>query len=196
MHLRKSLVAVAAIVAAGLLGLSGTANAATGSFTGYFKSGNATFAGSTYGCSSGSISGTYDTIGSPALRFSTVTLNCSTPVGTATVSVTPAGCPGGVAVNLPGPTRTSGIDTSIAGTAVMGTGTCVKVSGLGGLCTANSQGTIGASYNETVSGVNDNEITFSGTGSLANQSGCLGLWSGNYTLNNFTFGIAPALNFV
>lgn len=194
MHLRKSLLAVAAVVAAGLLALSPTANAATGSTSGTFASGNATFAGSTYTCSTGSAGGTYNTTATTnAIVFSTLSISCNTPVGTATVSVTTGGCPGGVAVNLPGPTRTAGIDTAIAGTAVFGTGTCVRVSALGGLCTANVQGTVGASYNETVGA---NKLTLNGSGTLANQSGCLGLLTGTFTLNSIVFNMTPDVNFV
>jgi hypothetical protein len=90
MHLRKSLVAIAAVVAAGLLALSGTANAVTTPITGSFVSGNASFAGSTYGCSTGSATGIADDVAN-TITFSALSISCSTPVGTATVSLNP-GC--------------------------------------------------------------------------------------------------------
>jgi hypothetical protein len=182
MHLRKSLVAIAAVAAASLLALSGAANAA--SVTGTFVSGNASFAGSSYGCTGGSATGTS---AGKAVTFSALSINCSTPVGTATVSLN-SGCT--VVANFP--TATSAIETSLAGTAAFGTGTCVKVSAGGGICTANVQGTVSATYNETVGA---NKLTLNGPGTLANQSaGCFGLMTGTFTLNNIVFNMSPDIN--
>src|SRR3954471_5112986 len=87
MHLRKSLVAAAAIVAAGLMAISGSALAATGSVTGSFVGGSASFAGATYGCTTGAVNGTYNTTAADNLAFTTLSISCSTPVGTATISL-------------------------------------------------------------------------------------------------------------
>ena len=191
MHLRKALaIGATALLAAGLLVLMPTAaNATPVAIGGSFQGGNASFAGSSYGCTSGAVSGTYDTVSSPAFSFSTLSLNCSTPVGAATISLN-SSCT--VAVNLPGPTRTAGVDAAIAGTAVFGTGTCVKVSAMGGTCTANVQGTVTASFKETVRAGGWQDLFLNGSGTLANQSGCSGLLTGSFTLNNIDFGFKGA----
>jgi len=201
MHLRTSLAAVAgvaAVVAAGLIGLSSSAYAGTGTVTGSFASGTATYSGATYGCTSGSVAGTYDDINNPALVISSMSISCSTPFGTSTTSLNSCTVP----VSLTG-TRTSGIDTAIAGNAVFGTGTCVKVSLLAGLCTFNVQGTVAATFNETtkvVGGVTYQDLILNGSGTIANQSpNCFGFYSGSFTLNNIAFNIAAAggpINFV
>ena len=209
MHLRKSLALAAAVVTAGLVGVTCTAayaapsyigvNGSTASGTaaidGIFWSGNASFAGSTYGCTSGSDAGTV--IRGPVsatadISFTSLSMSCSLPVGTMTISIN-SGC--SVPVDFPGATVTDGVDTAVTGTAAMGSGSCVKVSGLGGLCTANAQGTISATFNETVrsiGGVNYQDLIYNGSATLANQSGCLGLLSGNFTLNNIDFAIKVA----
>jgi hypothetical protein len=187
MHLRTSLVAVAAVVAAGLLALSGTANATTTPITGSFVSGNASFAGSTYGCTTGSVTGSADDV-ADTITFSTLHQVCSTPVGSLTVSLNP-GCT--VVASFPGANNTV-IETALAGDAVFGTGTCVKVSSGGGICTYNVQGTVDATFNETTT---QNTLTLNGPGTLANQSfGCFGLMTGTFTLNNITFNTTPAVN--
>ena len=196
MHLRTSLVAAAAIVAAGLLALSGTAFATTGTVTGQFTSGSASYGGSTYGCTGGSVAGTYDTVSNPAFTFSTLSLNCSTPVGTASISlVSPCTVP---VILTTG--RTSGLDTAIGGTAVFGTGSCVKVSALLGACTAYVSGNVTATFNETVKTGGWQDLILNGSGTLVGaSSGCVGLLSGTFTLVGIDFNVKPAsgsINFV
>lgn len=190
MHLRKSLVAVAAIVAASLIGLSSGAYATTGTISGTYNSGTVAFAGSMYGCTSGSFAGTYDTVNNPALNFSTVSFNCATPAGNATISLNSCTVPATLTTG-----RTSGLDTAIGGSAPLGS-TCIKVSALGGLCTANVQGTLSATFNETtkvVGGVTYQDLMFNGSGALANQSsGCLGIYTGTFTLSSFSVNIAAS----
>ena len=235
MHLRKTLT-VAAALAAGLLGLTATANAAgtpigapvqfirvngatstppaatdTVPINAIFKSGTATFAGSTYGCSGGTMAGTTKrgayTGTTPAFQFTTVNITCNTPVGNATVSVTPAcAALGGVPVTFNDPVVNDGLldgggkggpkyfnvlgTADIPATPAPG---CVKVSALGGLCTAYAVGTgLTAQFNEaikTVGGVSYQDLIYKGSGSLVNQSGCLGLYTGVFTLNAITFNI-------
>jgi hypothetical protein len=182
MHLRTSLVTIAAVAAASLVALSGAANAA--SVTATFASGNASFAGSTYGCTGGTVTGTSS---GRAITFSSLSINCSTPLGTATASLN-TGC----TIVATFPTATAAIETSLAGSEVFGTGTCIKVSMGGGFCTANVQGTVSATYDETVGA---NTLTLNGPGTLANQSaGCFGLWTGTFTLNNIRFSLSPDVN--
>jgi len=195
MHLRTSLVAAAAIVAAGLLGLSSTAFATTGTVSGQFKSGSASFAGSTYGCTGGTVAGTYDDTSNPALTFNTLNISCSTPLGTATVSlVSPCTVPVTLTTG-----RTSGLDTAIGGSIAAGS-SCVKVSSLFGACTAYGSGTFTATFNETVKTGGWQDVIFDGAGTLVGASpGCSGLYSGSFTLVNFDFNVKPAsgsINFV
>ena len=196
MHLRTSLIAAAAIVAAGLLALSGTAFATTGTVTGQFTSGSASYGGSTYGCIGGSVAGTYDTVSNPALTFSTLSLSCTTPVGTSSISlVSPCTVPVTLTTG-----RTSGLDTAIGGTAAFGTGTCVKLSMLFGACTAYVSGTVNATFDETVKAGGWQDLILNGSGTLVGaSSGCTGLLSGTFTLNNIDFNVKPAsgsINFV
>ena len=196
MHLRKSLVAAAAIVAAGLLALSSTAFATTGTVTGQFKSGSASFAGQTYGCTGGTVAGNYDDTSNPALTFSTLNISCATPVGTATVSlVSPCTVPVTLTTG-----RTSGLDTAIGGTAAFGAGTCVKVTALFGACTAFVSGTVNATFNETVKTGGWQDLILNGSGTLVGaSSGCTGLLSGTFTLVGIDFNVKPAsgsINFV
>jgi len=147
MHLRKSLALAAAVVTAGLVGVTCAAAYAAPSYigvngstasgsvaiTGIFWSGNASFAGSTYGCTSGSDTGTVmrgPVSAAADISFTTLNLVCSFPVGAMTISIN-SGC--SVPVDFPGATVTDGVDTAVTGTAAMGSGTCVKVGGLGGL---------------------------------------------------------------
>jgi len=189
MHLRKALaIGATALFAAGLLVLlPSAANAASGAISGSFQGGNATFAGMTYGCTTGTVSGTYDTVSSPAFSFSTLSLNCSTPVGAATISLNSCTVPVTLTTG-----RTSGVDTAISGSAAFGTGTCVKVSAMGGTCTANVQGTVTTTFNETVRTGGWQDLILNGSGTLANQSGCSGLLTGSFTLNNIDFGFKGA----
>ena len=196
MHLRTSLIAAAAIVAAGLLALSSTAFATTGTVTGQFKSGSSSFAGSTYGCSGGTVAGTYDDTSNPALTFSTLSLNCFSPTGNVTVSlVSPCAVPVTLTTG-----RTSGLDTAIGGTIAAGAGTCVKVSSLFGACTAYGSGTFNATFNETVKTGGWQDLILNGSGTLVGaSSGCTGLLTGTFTVNNFDFNVKPAsgsINFV
>jgi len=238
MHLRKTIaVAGAAVLAASLLGLTGTANAAgtpigspvqfirvngatstppaltdTVGINGIFKSGTASFAGSTYGCTGGTVNGTtkrgaYNGT-TPAFQFTTMSITCNTPVGNATISVTPAcAALGGVPVYFNDPVVNDGLldgggkggpkyfnvlgSVDFPATPAPG---CVKVSALGGLCSAYVVGTgLIAQFNEIiktdVNGVRWQDLILKGTGSLVNQSGCLGLLTGNFTLNAITFNI-------
>ena len=184
----------------GYVGVNG--NSATGSVAidGNFQSGSASFAGSTYGCSSGTSAGTVARGAASAaadLSFSTLSVNCSTPVGTATFSLNSCTVP----VDFGGATATVGVDTAVApGTAAFGSGTCVKVSALFGACTANVWGTVSATFNETVRTGGWQDLILNGSGATGNQSsGCGGLLAGTFTLNNIDFGIevtGPGINFV
>ena len=187
MHLRTSLVTAAAIVAAGLIGLSSTAFATTGTVTGQFQSGSSSFAGSTYGCTSGTVAGSYNT-SNPAFNFSTLSLNCSTPVGTATVSlVSPCTVPVTLTTG-----RTTGLDTTIGGGAAFGTGNCVKVSALFGTCTAFVYGGVSATFDETIKTGGWQDLTLNGSGTLVGASpGCAGLLSGTFTLVGIDFNLKP-----
>ena len=187
MHLRTSLVAIAAVVASGLLALSGTANATTTPITASFVSGYTSFAGSSYGCAGGSATGIADNV-ADTITFSALRVSCSTPLGSLTVSLN-SGCT--VIATFTG--ATAGIDTALAGNAVFGSGTCVKVSAGGGICTYNVQGTVSATFDETTT---QNRLILNGPGTLANQSfGCFGLMTGTFNLNNITFNTTPAVNF-
>jgi len=224
MHLRKTLTVAAAVLAAGLLGLTATANATgtpvgapvsvievngnatagTVGIDGIFKSGSAAFAGSNYGCSGGTVSGTIargPVSAAADFSFTTMNITCNTPVGNATISVN-SGC--AVTADFPDQTVNTGLLDTGAGPKyynVDGTATfpniaapgCVKVSALGGLCSANVVGSgIGAQFNEAtkvVGGVTYQDLILNGTGSLLNQMGCLGLLTGTFTLNNIDFNV-------
>jgi len=239
MQLHKALSTVAAVLAAGLIGLTSTSGAdaagtpigspvqkigvngstvnGTVGIDGIFKSGTASFAGSTYGCSFGTMAGTtvrgaYTGAGpTAAFNFTTMNITCNTPVGNATISVTPAcAAVGGVPVYLGDPVVNDGLldgggkggpkyfnvlgSVDIPATPAPG---CVKVTALGGLCTAYGVGTgLVAQFNETIKTVGTppnavlyQDLILKGTGSLVNQSGCLSLYTGNFTLNAITFNI-------
>ena len=197
MHLRKTLTIGVAVLAAALLCLTATATATTltggapaftrvnGTSTtgsvaidGIFKSGNATFLGSTYGCTGGSIAGTVKrgaiTPGQVDLSFTTANITCATPTGNANVTLqtncsvdlkfpdTPtAKDPNPIAANVhDGTVDTSAYPIPAASkfNLVRGTVTapttpapaCVKVSTIGGFCTAYSFATIPAYFNESI----------------------------------------------
>jgi hypothetical protein len=125
--------------------------------------------------------------------FNAANINCSSPVGS--IKITLNGC--GVPVTLG--SRTSGVDTSITGVAALGSGICVQISALGNLCAANVNGNLNVTYDETlklVGGINYQDLTLSGSGTLVNQVGCFGLLGGSFTLNNIVFSLTPAINFV
>ena len=140
---------------------------------------------------------TYDTVNPSAIVFTVMSLACSLPVGAATISLG-GGCT--LVVSLPGPTRTADVDTSISGTA------CLRHRHLRQdqrplhTCTANLQGTIGATFNETVKTGGWQDLILNGTGTLANQSaGCGGALTGALTLNTIDLNVKPAsgsINFV
>jgi hypothetical protein len=117
MQLRKTIVLGAAVVAAGVLGLTpavqattitggnianiainGVSTTGTDTVSGIFKSGTATFdsLGFTASCTSGSFGGTVKrgpfTTGGTVFTFTTLSITCSTPLGiNATISLAP-GC--------------------------------------------------------------------------------------------------------
>lgn len=188
MNLRKPLVAAAAIVAAGLMAVSGSALAGTGSASGSSTgTGTASFAGGTYSCPSGSVGGTYDDTNNPAYTFSSMNITCSTPIGNATISLNCA-----VPVNLTAGRTSSTSDTGITGNAVFGTSTCVQVTALFGVCTANVHGTVSAAYNESTA-----KLTLNGVGTLSGPSpGCGGVMTGTFTLNGIEFAMSPKVNFL
>ena len=191
MHLRTSLVTAAAIVAAGLIGLSSDAVATTGTVTGQFKAGTVSMAGSTYGCTTGTVGGSYDDTNNPAIVLTSVSLSCNTPVGPGTISLN-SGCTVPVTLTT-GRTPTLG-DIAIGGSAVFGVGTCVKISALFGICTANLQGNPGANFNETVKTPgNWQDLIFNRWVTFANQTaGCGGALTGTFTLNNIDYNVKPA----
>jgi hypothetical protein len=117
MHLRKAIVLGAAVVAAGVLGLTpavqattitganittiavnGVTTTGTNPVTGIFKGGTATFDALSFTatCSAGTIGGTVNrgafTSGGTALSFSTLGITCSTPLGINASITLQAGC--------------------------------------------------------------------------------------------------------
>ncbi len=121
MQLRTALTLGAAVLAAGMLGLTATATASTpgasvtniqvdGSSangtvakTGVGKGGTLTINGSTYGCSGGALGGNVQrgayTAGTTAMTFTTLTLVCATPLGVnGTINMKP-GCSATVSFN-------------------------------------------------------------------------------------------------
>jgi hypothetical protein len=200
MKFRKAILAGAAVVAAGLMGLTSAASAGTASINyvqvdgntsgvhpiaGDFVSGTATFGGGTYGCVGGTVEG--DAHAGPVptggqIDFTVLDIVCATPIGIdATISID-QNC----ATFVPDATATVAdgkTDTAVPGTVTLGTG-CGNVTAA--TCSADVQGTVGATYNEVTQ-----ELILNGNGfTLSNQSvGCFGLISGNVGLNAITFGI-------
>jgi len=188
----------------GYIAVNGSTAVGTPAIDGVFLGGSSVFAGSSYTCSGGTFAGTITrgaVSATPDLSFSTVNMTCNTPTGNATISVN-SGC--SVTVDFPDQVVNDGtIDTgagakyfNVAGTATLPNIAypgCVKISTLGGLCTANAIGTgISAQLDEavhSVGGVNYQDLIFNGAGSIVNQSGCLGLMTGTFVLNNLAFHI-------
>jgi len=209
MHLRKSLTVGAAVLAAGLLGLTPTASAAgaiahvgvNGStaagnvaIDGVFHNGNATFAGKTYGCTAGTVGGTVKrgaVNANPELTFSTMSLVCATPLGNATFTV---GATCSVDVKFAGTVNDGTSDVGVPGTATM-PALCVNLNVGGGIiCQAKVTGTVGAAFDETImtiGGVDYQRLTLNGTGLAVNNQtfGCLGVLAGAVTLNAITFDL-------
>ena len=185
MHLRKSLVAVAAALAVGLLGLSSSAYATIGAASGPFSnSGSITIAGSTWYCNyGGTIGGSYDNINNPAFTFTTMSVGCITPVAVATISLNSCAVPVYLTTG-----RTAGVDTAVTGTADFGTSTCVQIKNLSGYCTIYVQGTVNATFNENVSGGYQDLVLNSPAG--GNPAQCSGFPATTIALNNLRFRIA------
>lgn len=170
---------------------------------GIFKSGTASFGGGTFGCSGGTADGIVRSGGHPPatgsdMEFSTLTISCDTPVGgDATISVN-TGCTVDVDFaddNVHDGTVDTGTGTKFSrvdGEATMAPG-CVEVSALSGFCTADVEGSVDAFFDEAikdVGGVDYQDLILDGSGlQLTNQSGCLGLLTGNIDLNDITFNI-------
>jgi hypothetical protein len=189
MHLRKSLVAVAAALAVGLLGLSSSAYASTGTVSGYPSSGSVTFAGSTYSCTSGTVAGVYDNINNPALDLNSSTMiRCPASGPTMTISIN-SGCT--VPVSLTAG-RTAGTDTNITGTADFGTSGCVTVRNLLGSGTCYVEGTVNAIYDEIT-----HSLTLNSPAGGNLMPSCLGAYASYapLVLNNIVLNITP-INFV
>ena len=222
MQLRKNLILGAAVLTAGVLGLTSTADAtgggaityigvngstATGSvaINGIFRGGTATFAGSSYSCTSGTVSGTVTRGPASAtkdLSFPTLSLSCNTPLGAATISVNPSCAVTAEFADADVHDGTRDTGTGAAFSRVDGPaptygatfpGVCVKLTAVFGACTANVVGTVDASFDEaitTTGGVKYQDLILNGSGTLANQSsGCTGVMTGSFTLNDIDFGI-------
>jgi hypothetical protein len=215
MQLRKSLTLGAVVLAAGLLCLTATAIAIpTGGTTAYiaangsttpaavdiggdFNTGDATFAGNTYGCSDGAVDGTLQAgavNAMPDLSFYDMLLVCGTPLGDALFDMKP-GCTVGVefaGTNVHDGTIDTGVD-QVPGTATMPAG-CVRINaGPGGVCVAYVVGTVNAYFHEAVvSGYQ--ALILNGTGlSVTNQNFfCFGLLTGAVTLNAIQFDVEIA----
>jgi hypothetical protein len=200
MRLRKVLLAGAAAVAAGLMGITPTAGAGVTSInhvqvdgntsgshavTGDFVSGTASYGGGTYGCIGGTVIGDATAGAVPSgghVDFTSLNLICATPLGiNQTVSIADDCArfdPIATATVTDGKT-----DTAVPGTVTLDPG-CGTLSYAP--CTADVQGSVSATYNETTQ-----ELALNGTGfSLSNQSiGCFGLVAGSVGLNNIIFSI-------
>jgi hypothetical protein len=159
------------------------------------------------------------TSGGTAFTFTTLSVTCNTWWGiSATIALAP-GCSvnvkmGGwrtspndnVHVSYPSGTVDTGLYNSAApqkvhnvlGTLVLPAPAlnCVTVTLSSGTCKTYVQGSVNAEFDEavkSVGGVNNQDLYLRGAGlSLYNQSAsCLGMWSGNVTLNNIDFNITP-----
>jgi hypothetical protein len=240
MNLRKTLLLGAAAVAAGALALTpatqaanptgaditsiavnGVTTAGSVAVGGPYKSGTATFAliNFTTACNSGTVAGTVNrgpfVSGATAFSFTTLNLNCPTPLGIAANINVAAGCT--VPVNMGNVkqaplndnvhvgltdtgkwfgTTTKPKNHNVIGNAVIGF-KCATVTLTGGsTCTARADGTVHSEFNEAtkvVNGVTYQDLQLDGTGLvLRNQTAaCFGLMTGGVTLNKIDFNVAP-----
>ncbi len=225
MHLRKTLIVGAAVLAAGLLGLSATATASTpgstvssievdGSTvngtvakTGVWKGGTATINGSNYGCTGGSVGGTVVrgayTAGTTAMTFPTLNIVCATPLGTNANVNMKAGCSATVSFNdlvHTGLTDTGvpgGKFHRVAGTLTILPACSARVSVFGGICTADVSGQAPAYFDEFIKPSNDQTLGLNGAGlSLSGGTGLCGtLLSGAFNLNDVRFWIPKTIDF-
>ncbi len=225
MHLRKALTLGAAILAAGLLGLTATASAttpgttvtnievngssATGSVakTGVWKGGTATLNGSTYGCTGGTMGGTVQrgpySAGTTALTFPTVNVVCATPFGTNSTTNMKAGCSATVGFNdlvhtgLTDTGAPGGKFHRVAGTLTISPTCSARVSVFGGICTADVSGQAPAYFDEAVKPSDDQTLGFNGAGlSLSGGTGICGtLLSGAFNINDVRFWIPKTIDF-
>lgn len=205
MQFRKTLLAGAAMAAAGLLSFAPSAHALSSinyvtvdgvsspspqPFSGTYASGTATFAGLTFGCSGGSVSGDIETgpISGPVdVAYEALNLTCDGPLGIdANIELNSTTCATGTFEDTD---ATDGPNDVISGDVSLATG-CGQITA--GSCTANVQGDVSVEFDETT-----NELILNGTGfNLTNQSAsCLGFMTGSVGLNNITFDVSDVIDF-
>ncbi|TYL55919.1 hypothetical protein FXB39_01600 [Nocardioides sp. BGMRC 2183] len=207
MHLRKTLVAGGALVGASLLALSSTANAGPASsinyvhvdgatsgaqpISGAYEGGTANVAGLTFGCSGGNVSGTIDAGatagGVVTVDYSALNLTCDGALGIdPVITLNSTTCATGTFEDSD---ATDGLSDVISGTVTLARN-CGQLRQA--TCTANVDGTIGVTYDETTQ-----DLILDGSGfTLSNQNAaCLGFMSGGVTLNDITFDVDDVIDF-
>lgn len=200
MHLRMALLAAAAVVAAGLMGITPAANAGVElinyvhvngntsgvhAISGTYSGGAASFGGGTYTCFDGGFTGDATAGAVPPgghIDFTSLDIVCATPLGINQTITIDSGCAD--FDPIASATVTDGkSDTAVPGIVTLGTdcGTLNYAS-----CTAHVDGQVGATYNE-----DSQQQILNGSGfALSDQSiGCLGLISGSVGLNGITFDV-------
>ena len=223
MHLRKSLIAGAAVVAAGILSLgpsawasiatvdvNGNTTAGSVNVDGPFKGGTATFAGFTATCSGGNVAGTVQRgpKTSPDFSFGTLNLSCTSFLpGTVSMSVI---CAPTITMDA-GAAVTNAMTDVVPGTANMTTcpGGNPSIQVAVGPCSFKVGGSIGVTFDEntkSVGGVTYQDLILNGTGLTTSSAsiGCFGAIPNGtgITLNNIDFnlqvtgGSAPGINYL
>ncbi len=179
MQLRKALTLGAAVLAAGLLGLSVTATASTpgatvtnievdgSSATGsvaksgpFIKAGTWTYGGTTYACSGGLVGGNVQrgayTAGTTAMTFSTLNLLCATGFGVNGSIIMKPSCSATVSFNdlvhtgLTDTGAPGGKFHRVAGTLTIDPTCSAMITIGGGICTANVSGQVPAYFDEAL----------------------------------------------
>ncbi|TYL55926.1 hypothetical protein FXB39_01635 [Nocardioides sp. BGMRC 2183] len=205
MHFRKTLLAGAAVAAAGLLSFAPSAHALSSinyttvdgvgsgaqAISGSYASGTATFVGLTFGCSGGNVSGTLDAGASSGgivnADYSALNITCDGPLGIdANITLNSTTCATGTFQDSD---ATDGLNDVISGTVTLASN-CGQITA--GSCTANVAGTIDVTYDETTQ-----NLILDGPGfNLSNQSSaCLGFMDGPVGLNDITFDMNDVVDF-